>query len=132
MSTTAHQPTRRRAPVCPRLALVTLELALASFLLAVETPLAACSAPLTDPVFTGHKVDGGTISGRIVALKAGQITLATDELTPQELPLGDLVKLARDAGRPSQSTEGSHVLLPGGDRLMRVTTGSQARFSRCG
>ncbi|MGO9601263.1 MAG: NPCBM/NEW2 domain-containing protein [Isosphaeraceae bacterium] len=120
MSTTAHQPSRRRAPVCLRVALVTCELALACFLLVVETPLAAGSPSLSDPIFSGQKVDGGTISGRIVALKAGQITIATDELTREELPLGDLVKLARDPGTPPQTMEGSCVLLAGGDRLMRV------------
>jgi NPCBM/NEW2 domain len=120
MSTTAHRPSRRRDSACLRLALATLELALACFLFTRETPKAAGSRALADPVFTGQKVDGGTICGHIEAIKADQITIATEELTREELPLGDLVKLARDPGAPPQSMEGSHVLLPGGDRLMHV------------
>jgi hypothetical protein len=83
-------------------------------------PLAAGSSERADPIFTGQKVDGGTISGRIVAIESERITIATDELTREELPLGDLIKLARDPGALPQSMGDSHVLLPGGDRLMRV------------
>ena len=120
MSIASHQPSWLRDPFCLRFAPAALRLAQACFFLAVGTPLAAAAPPLSDPIFTGQKVDGSTISGRIVAIGAGKITIATDEGAPQELPLGDLVKLARDPGTPPMSLEGSHVLLPGGDRLMRV------------
>jgi hypothetical protein len=86
----------------------------------VETPLAAGSPAVSDPIFTGQKVDGSTISGRIVAIKGDQITFASDETMREDLPLGDLVKLARDPGFQPQTVEGAHVLLPGGDRLMHV------------
>ena len=86
----------------------------------------------TEPAFTGLRVDGKAVSGRIAAITADRITLDSDENAKEEVPLRSLVKLARDPRVPTQAPEGSHVLLPEGDRLMRVTIAFQARCSRCG
>ncbi len=80
------------------------------------------SSAAAEPVFTGLRVDGKAVSGRITAISADRITLATDESPKEkeEVPLRSLVKLTRDPRVPTQAPEGSHVLLPEGDRLMRV------------
>ena len=44
--------------------------------------------------------------------------------TQEAVPLRSLVKLTRDPRVPIQTPEGSHVLLPEGDRLMRVIVGA--------
>jgi hypothetical protein len=78
----------------------------------------------TEPAFTGLRVDGKAVSGRITAITADRITLDSDENAKEEVPLRSLVKLARDPRVPTQAPEGSHVLLPEGDRLMRVIVGA--------
>ncbi len=78
----------------------------------------------TEPVFTGLLVDGKTVSGRILAITADRITLAGDEGAKEEVPVRSLVKLTRDPRVPTLAAEGSHVLLPEGDRLMRVIVGA--------
>ncbi|HWT83296.1 MAG TPA: hypothetical protein VN648_31375, partial [Candidatus Methylomirabilis sp.] len=78
----------------------------------------------TEPAFTGLRVDGKAVSGRITAITADRITLDSDENAKEEVPLRFLVKLARDPRLPTQTPEGSHVLLPEGDRLMRVIVGA--------
>ncbi len=80
------------------------------------------SSATAEPVFTGLRIDEKTVSGRITAISADRITLATDEnpKAKTELPLRSLVKLTRDPRVSTQAPEGSHVLLPEGDRLMRV------------
>ncbi len=91
--------------------------------LALSRPVAGeTSSAATEPVFSGLRVDGKTVSGRITAISADRITLATDEnpKEKEEVPLRSLVKLTRDPRVPTQAPEGSHVLLPEGDRLMRV------------
>ncbi len=80
------------------------------------------------------RVDGRTVSGRITSLTAERVTLAADESTKEEVPLRSLVKLTRDVRMTGQANEGSHVLLPEGDRLMRVIVGAyyrnrESRFS---
>ncbi len=91
--------------------------------LALSRPVAGeTSSAATEPVFSGLRVDGKTVSGRITAISADWITLALDEnpKEKEELPLRSLVKLTRDPRVPTQAPEGSHVLLPEGDRLIRV------------
>ncbi len=56
-------------------------------------------------------------------MTADRVTLATDEKTREDVPLRSLVKLSRDP-HATQAPEGSHLLLPEGDRLMRVVVGS--------
>ena len=81
------------------------------------------SSSTTEPVFTGLRVDGKAVTGRITAITTDRITLASDENTQEAVPLRSLVKLTRDPRVPMQP-EGSHVLLPEGDRLMRVIVGA--------
>lgn len=78
----------------------------------------------TEPVFTALRVDGKAISGRITSITADRITLATDKSSKEEVPLRSLVKLTRDPPVLILAPEGSHVLLPDGDRLMRVVVGA--------
>jgi hypothetical protein len=85
---------------------------------------AASSSASSEPVFTGLQVDGKAVCGRIVAITAERITLASDENSREEVPLRSLVNLARELRTLPQAMEGSHVLLPEGDRLMRVIVGS--------
>jgi NPCBM/NEW2 domain len=85
---------------------------------------ASSSSAATEPVFTGLLVDGRAVSGRITAISADRITLASEESAREEVPLRSLVKLAREPRPPAPALEGSHVLLPEGDRLMRVIVGA--------
>jgi hypothetical protein len=77
----------------------------------------------TEPVFNGLRTDGKPITGRIVEITADKITLASDENTKQEVLVRSMFKLTRDARVSTPAPEGSHVLLPEGDRLMRVIVG---------
>jgi len=63
----------------------------------------------TEPAFTGLRVDGKAVSGRITAITADRITLDSDENAKEEVPLRFLVKLARDPRALTQAPEGSHV-----------------------
>jgi hypothetical protein len=76
----------------------------------------------SEPTFTGLKVDGQTVSGRIAAIGAGRITLLGAENAREEVPLRSLVKLSRQP-RPSAQVHGGshHVALADGDRVMQST-----------
>jgi hypothetical protein len=82
------------------------------------------AAAAAEPIFSALRVDGRTSSGRLVRLSTDRITLASEDATEEELPLRVLVKLTQDQPTPPQILEGSHLLLPDGDRLMRVIVGS--------
>jgi hypothetical protein len=83
----------------------------------------------TEPVFTAVKTDGGVVSGTIAAISADRITLAKGDDSRVELPLRLLVKLTREPFPAAGAIEGSHVLLPDGDRLMRVIVGATKETS---
>ncbi len=70
------------------------------------------------------RIDGKTVAGRITAITADRVTLEIDEKTREDVPLRSLVKLTRDVRAAIQAPEGSHLLLPEGDRLMRVIVGA--------
>ena len=89
-----------------------------------QADAATASSSATEPVFTGLRIDGKTVSGRITSLTADRVTLADDGSNKEEVPLRSLVKLTRDVRTTGQANEGSHVLLPEGDRLMRVIVGA--------
>jgi hypothetical protein len=78
----------------------------------------------SEPVFTALGIDGRVTTGRIVAIGPDQITLASDENAREDLPIRSLVKLTREPRALPQGLEGSHVLFPEGDRLMRVIVGA--------
>jgi len=82
-----------------------------------------------EPDFTATRVDGREISGRVVGLSLEKMTLVDDANHRLELPLRSLVKLVRNHRPPLQALEASHVLLPEGDRLMRVVVGSTTNTS---
>ncbi len=84
----------------------------------------------SDPVFTALKVDGKTTSGRLTAIGADRITLATAGNASEELPLRTLVKLTRDARPPNEGPSGAHsVFLGDGDRVMRATVTTTSETS---
>ena len=78
----------------------------------------------SEPVFTGLRVDGQTVTGRVVAIGPDEITLASEENARQDLPLRSLVNLSREPRNTPQPLDGSHLLFPDGDRLMRVIVGA--------
>ena len=84
---------------------------------------AAQTPPLaSEPVFTGLLVDGKPVSGRITAFSTDGSRSWTRRTRANIVPIRSLVKLfSRDPSR-SQAIEGSHVLLPDGDRFMRVSS----------
>src|SRR3954462_4890552 len=95
---------------------------------------AVCAAAVTargedspvpsEPVFTALRIDGRIVSGRIAAIEPDRVVLASEENAREELPFGSLVKLTRELRSAPPLTEGSHVILPEGDRLMRVIVGA--------
>src|SRR5262245_48070693 len=87
-----------------------------------ESRVFAGSSPVSsDPVFQALLTDGRTLSGRLVSFDASAITLATQDGAKEELPLGRLVKLTRDAAPAIPAWEDAQaVILAEGDRLMRV------------
>src|SRR5579883_3227536 len=87
--------------------------------------LAGGSPVSSDPVFQALLTDGRTLSGRLVSIDAGAITLVTQDGRQEELPLGRLVKLTRDAAPAIPAWEDAQaVILAQGDRLMRVAVGT--------
>jgi hypothetical protein len=78
----------------------------------------------SDPVFKALLADGDTVTGRIVSLGPGAITLATTEGASRALPLNRLIKLTRDVPIVFPPTERSQIVLPDGDRIFRVNVGS--------
>jgi hypothetical protein len=93
----------------------------AAFCIGATGAAAAEESPVpSEPVFTGLTIDGHTVSGRIVTIAPDKILLATDENAGEELEVRSLIKLFREPRSAPPVSEGSHVLLPEGDRLMRV------------
>jgi NPCBM/NEW2 domain len=78
----------------------------------------------SEPVFTAVTVAGKTLSGRIAAISTETITLEDEDRSRDDLAVRSLVKLFREPRTANRTTEGSHVLLPDGDRLMRVVVGA--------
>ena len=89
------------------------------------------SSPMSsDPIFKAAMVDGKEYSGRIVSFAADAITIASNDGVKEVLPLGRLVKLARQATPSATAREDSQaVILPEGDRLMRTAIGSATETS---
>ncbi len=85
---------------------------------------AAGASASSDPVFTALLVDGRTIAGRIVSLGPKAIRVQSGDGVSHELALDGLVKLSREASLPLPLPEFAHVILPDGDRIMRVIIGS--------
>ena len=81
-------------------------------------------AASADPLFKALLLDGRTLSGRIVRLGPEAVTLVSAEGVKDELPLDHLVKLTRDSAPGLAPLDRSHLILPEGDCLMRVTVGS--------
>lgn len=113
---------RGRSSSWPRVAL----LLAAAFLLVPKLQGAAADDPPAKspgPVFSGLLVDGKPVSGRVLALSTSQITISDEEGAHRDLPVRSVVKLFREPRTPGRPTEGSHIILPDGDRLMRVVVG---------
>src|SRR5262249_24690094 len=84
----------------------------------------------TDPLFKATPTDGRVPSGRIVSFDPRAITIATKDGTKEELPLERLVKLVPEVAPPVAVWEDAQaVVLPDGDRLMRVIVGSASDTS---
>jgi hypothetical protein len=83
----------------------------------------------SDPVFKALLLDGQAVSGRIVSLGPGTVRLASSEGAEHELPLDRLIKLTRDVPASLPPLDRAHVVLPDGDRLMRVVVGSSTDTS---
>ena len=82
------------------------------------------TASQSDPVFTALLLDGRTVAGRVISLGPGAITLASAEGAKHELPLDQVFKLARENPAAIAAPDRSIVVLPEGDRLMRVVVNS--------
>lgn len=78
----------------------------------------------TEPVFSGLLTDGKTVSGRIVAISPDKVSMEHEDGSRETVPTRSLVKLFRESRSAQRTIEGSHVLLPDGDRLMRVVVGA--------
>src|SRR5262245_40059418 len=115
---------KRRPIAPPRLILGLLAIFCASLDGLSKSGRPAAVPVASDPIFTGLKIDGRIVSGRIVAIDPEQITLASEEGSQDQVPIRSLVKLTRELRTAPQTMEGSHVLFPDGDRLMRVIVGA--------
>jgi hypothetical protein len=89
----------------------------------VASPAARAQAS-ADPVFTALLTDGHTLAGRILSLGPKAVRIQSGDGTSQELPFDRLVKLTRETSSPLPLPEFSHVILPDGDRIMRVAIGA--------
>ena len=78
----------------------------------------------SEPVFNALLLSGRTESGRLVSLGPGAITLASTLGAKHELPFEQLFKLTREVSSSVAAIDRSMIVLPEGDRLMRVTVGS--------
>ena len=101
---------------------------LAAVLAVLISPQAFCGPPTTttqpDPTFSALLLDGHTSRGRLDSLGPGAITLASPEGAKHLLPLNTVFKLTREVSGSVAALDRSMVVLPEGDRLMRVTLGS--------
>lgn len=115
----------RSRSVRPRgLVASSLSVVLVVGLAAVSSGGSASTTSQSDPVFNAVLLDGRTVTGRIVSLGPGPITLASAEGAKHELPLEQVFKLTRDAGGSVATLDRSVVVLPDGDCLMRVMVGA--------
>jgi hypothetical protein len=97
----------------------------------------ACSGPAaggsaaasSDPVFKALLIDGRTASGRLISLGPGSVRLMSGDGRTDDLPINRLVKLTRESPVVVSAADGSVVLFPDGDRLMRVSIGSSTETS---
>ncbi|HKI21581.1 MAG TPA: NPCBM/NEW2 domain-containing protein [Isosphaeraceae bacterium] len=97
----------------------------AGFLLAPQAASPAAGASTSsDPVFTALLIDGRTLAGRILSLGPKAIRIQSADGTSHELPRDRLVKLSRETSLPLPLPDFAHVILPDGDRIMRVAIGS--------
>jgi len=85
---------------------------------------AARARASSDPVFTALEIDGRTFAGWILSLGPKAIRIQSADGASRELPLDRLVKLFRETSPPLPLPEFAHVILPDGDRIMRVVIGS--------
>ena len=77
-----------------------------------------------DPVFIATLLDGETSSGRLLSLGEKSITLGLLGEATRELPLGRVFKLTREVPAAGAALDRSMVVLPDGDRLMRLALGA--------
>ncbi|QEH36856.1 NPCBM/NEW2 domain protein [Aquisphaera giovannonii] len=120
MPATHPRPIGIRRPSCATAVAVLVALAVPS-----GAGAAAGEAPDgAGPVFAALCTDGKTVKGRLTALSAKGFTITRDGSDRRELPVREVVKLTRDPLPASPSVDGSHVLLPEGDRIMRTIVGS--------
>jgi hypothetical protein len=83
----------------------------------------------SDPAFKALLIDGRAVSGRLVSLGPGAIKLMSTDGVAHELPLNRLIKLTRDFSAVFPALDTSHVILPDGDRIMRVSIESSTDTS---
>jgi NPCBM/NEW2 domain len=83
----------------------------------------------SDPTFKALLTDGSTIPGRLVSLGPGAIKLMSSDGSGHELPLNRLIKLSRDFSGVGPALDTAHLILPDGDRIMRVSIGSSKETS---
>ncbi len=83
----------------------------------------------SDPIFKALLIDGQTVSGRLVFVGPGAIKLVSTDGARHELPLNRLIKLTREFSCGAAALDASHVILPDGDRMMRVSIDSSTETS---
>ena len=83
----------------------------------------------SDPIFKALLIDGRAVSGRLVSLGPGAIKLVAADGAAHDLPLDRLIKLTRDFSPAVPALDASHVILPDGDRIMKVSIESSNETS---
>jgi NPCBM/NEW2 domain len=83
----------------------------------------------SDPAFKALLIDGRTVSGRLVSLGPGAIKVMSIDGSVHELPLDSLIKLTREFSGVGPALDTSHVILPDGDCIMRVSIESSTDTS---
>jgi hypothetical protein len=96
---------------------------------AISPAVCAGTAISSDPSFKALLIDGQTVSGRLDFLGPGAIKLVSSDGARHDLPLDRVVKLTREFSVPAPSLDASHVILPDGDRMMRVSIESSTDAS---
>jgi NPCBM/NEW2 domain len=96
--------------------------AIAFFYLGVMSPaVCAGEAMSSDPTYKALLTDGQTVSGRLDSLGPRVVKLVSTDGAAHELPLGRLVKLTREQSVAAPGLDEAHVILPDGDRIMKVS-----------